>query len=1801
MQETGNNSFNEGMNSDAHPMVTKATQSVDALNMELTTTGEEQYLLQNIPGNLEKFKLTDGFIPLAIKSNKDIAYIVSGKFGDNGAFELGEIGTFPSPDWSKLGYDGSERDIPIDDEFLFMNADNVGGYQYASLGRDNPSVVNTTVETTDKSLDGVTQVVPRYLFDFDFKSNTVTNDSPDGGWLGTAASAEGVVTSESEVEPVSAAYDENIGGGDFIDWDQGECGGDGNQHDELCEDPDGSGGSPINPKPDPVYTWTRVSYRWVDYDIDNNFDVTITKKIRIPDNHVGENVKVNYSCRAHNFLQSTGKVIGSDASGNGYISHGEIEDINGFTSCHRGHDTYFTRDSFLSNTSYKDLIPDIKYPYFAVAYEAKASSKDLWKHVFMPCQVTYIRMFGLQTLRYFNVDIGKDRNYRPAAIDTLKVHGWFGATPDTLLEEFYDNLKNEGYIMSVLPSVTMRDMYQTFVNTLKVMFVDLGALAMPEDVITLNSARSNSPVEDGNITTNFIDKYSPLHNFLTDEFGDTITDDMYDDDGFYVYPYRTNSLNFGIRQFIDLTLQEDYDRTINMIFTDDKNPIKLINTRFRKNEDGTATLMDRSTVKDSNTYSARYHKSTDLLLSVDTIPELVFKGIEETGKLFGGGYRYYFRYKTQEGDRSDIIEESRLVSIFRGDEIEDTHGVQGDEVTQKSVRFSLSNLDPAFSAIEVSFTHIFGEDSVTAQTYVLEEDFYITTAGTAEVFHSGYERYRTISSEELNETTTDIAHAKTLEQVNDRLAIGNISGSNNEALVGYMQKMSAEVTINSVKINSKIKDLYKANNMYHNVSHWPGETYELGIVYVLKTGLSPVFPLRGIDNIEGNATYVDYVFTGNENILYDQVTDTGSFENILGVYRTQELEKLSILPDVYHKDDVETVITTMSANVSRLVADVDNKIIGYFFVRKDRKKDALYAGIVTHTIQVPTSNFKKTSAEFVGFERNTTYLNYNENVRYVGYTSGMKLPAPTKPVLEVDFTFNYVPCPVGMLNLIGFSTIAELHGDLQETEHTALYIPDLEIVGNDVVSEIDSTTKFLFFDKNSRLTTQEHGYASLWGGDMVNPEGYKTDFFYQQNGGKSYSGGTYASSTDRTLNYLGAEKVGYYWPNNLTTFGTVRASGSASNTGNKLFSGYGLSYTAIWALLPGHDNRLQPYMSLSNNYGQYVGATLSGVKLPNIHRGGPRKYGHIALILSAITRRTKSMLFDIYANPDKSGYYAISKRFKIDDISSPVTFEDGDAFVGRIHKKLTYPIGIVDAPSAGPGDSGKYGLGPAASYDEGKTADWNDDTWANATAVERRDEGRLLTPQSTNISYPTISTHNFMLRSKEFHDALETELFGKRSFTPLIKPEEAEGIYAPESKKYNRGYSGDWREVAYSSIDVNAPVTTLTYQNRVVISAPNIPSEFVNGYRDIRGINHKDYNSELGSIQKLINNNNILFCAFEYGVAIITVDGRTLINDQSSIYVDDAQALASKAQVLSSAVGSINPESVVSSYTSVYGVDRIRNKVWGATNKGVLFISDFAIQTHLNVWRDKLDVTSGDGGKLLAGVPRIYGSTDDVKKTVIFSFNKLLDYYKVAEGSNYHIDTIFYSEIAKAWVSRLSSAYKFNFKYKSRSIMFSVNNSISTAWETDVNPLYCNFEGINYDSMVEFIMHDRPDVEKILNNLMLMSNKVKPHTITYTTTKDISDANILQAGVPFEEFNVYEEEIKTRLQYGNSKLGIFNENAYYKDGKYFIQVGKQDNFSRYAVSSRKIRDKYIKIKITYTSNLHVYVQAVVSLFTINYD
>ncbi len=439
--------------------------------------------------------------------------------------------------------------------------------------------------------------------------------------------------------------------------------------------------------------------------------------------------------------------------------------------------------------------------------------------------------------------------------------------------------------------------------------------------------------------------YSPLRNFSTSDI-----DFLLDEDKNYIEPFNTSKLNFRPGNLMEMEAQPSYDGSVNLIITDDYNPIRLVNTRFKLSEDGkSAGLADRNQVKDTNTYSEKRFSAIRLIKQSDIIPKLIFNGVYAGGSWLGGDYRFYFRYIDSDGSVTDIIEESRNVQVsFNG------QGANPNENTGKYISFTIDNLDKKFSGVKVYYSYASGGVVSTTSIKEIVNIFPIPDVGALDLNLYGNEDVYDVAEDLLNIDYSAIDTAKTITQHDDRLVLGNIT--NEVDAYSTLSELSKLIQIQEDSTELKLYNgstntagYADPDNVYHKLGVWAGETYEVGICYILKNGrgVTPAFGIRGGDNYNDDLNYTtlptnDRGFVGTTS------------ENTLGIYRTSKCRQMTSL-----EHNAEVRFLKMDVSFLSVNADILELTDGFFFVRKERKKDCLIQGITINTAKQPIPSLIK--------------------------------------------------------------------------------------------------------------------------------------------------------------------------------------------------------------------------------------------------------------------------------------------------------------------------------------------------------------------------------------------------------------------------------------------------------------------------------------------------------------------------------------------------------------------------------------------------------------------------------------------------------------------------------------------------------------------------------------------------------------------------------------------------------------------------------------------------------------------------
>ena len=128
-----------------------------------------------------------------------------------------------------------------------------------------------------------------------------------------------------------------------------------------------------------------------------------------------------------------------------------------------------------------------------------------------------------------------------------------------------------------------------------------------------------------------------------------------------------------------------------------------------------------------------------------------------------GNYHFYFKYADADGNESDWVAESGLVSVFIGSSPRAINTGIRDENSIKSVRFRLSNIDIGYSYVKVYYTRYSSDldSNFVVSARRIDKNFLVNSSGMCSILITGDENETEVTLEEINSTFDVIQNAQT--------------------------------------------------------------------------------------------------------------------------------------------------------------------------------------------------------------------------------------------------------------------------------------------------------------------------------------------------------------------------------------------------------------------------------------------------------------------------------------------------------------------------------------------------------------------------------------------------------------------------------------------------------------------------------------------------------------------------------------------------------------------------------------------------------------------------------------------------------------------------------------------------------------------------------------------------------------------------------------------------------------------------------------------------------------------------------
>lgn len=1248
------------------------------------------------------------------------------------------------------------------------------------------------------------------------------------------------------------------------------------------------------------------------------------------------------------------------------------------------------------------------------------------------------------------------------------------------------------------------------------------------------------PSPDYNNTTGKLEYiYRPFHNLRKDK-NSSLQD------------FNTKLLNFDVNHPLEIDCQKSYDGTVNLIFTDNKNRPRIVNSRFSVFGESEYQLIDRTGDDDTNIYNLdTFEFEVALNKIVNSIVKINFDGIQTGGNLMVGTYTFYFTLADSDNNESDFVGQSSLVACYKGN-LNDPKSVDGgveDENSYKMVKFTLSNIPRQFSRIYVYYSRNSSDASGVAVTTYHKLDKYFTASnGTVSFFITGYEQTLTVSQTTINTNYLTIGSAKSQAMAQNILFYANVKSSDETfmELADYAKTIDYEFITDrylgnvtgdfvthsgSTQLNGKTYDTsagyYNPNNIYHFVGYWPTELYRFGVVFILDDySLSPVYNMKGGIETKGDNEY--------------------------GIIR---------FPRGFDLNNIKPLGIRF-----KLTKEAPSKVKGYFFVRQKRLKTILAQGVRIgsdqdfsylpllykfkmtdngHEFQMGwfTEGFLTPVQQITSIDGGW-YYDFKNNTWTIGEgTSGTvdqqhvfsglypQSDYSTKAYLKLSPSF--IGEEQVLLTASEFYIKPEEKGE-KMYQHNAI-VPDAMIVPEYEVNQAYFNQLFTGGKLQYEKIGDYHNFDQL----SYNKKIFITSDFHSYNLNKQYD--AYVIGVPENTPAVKAKKKVY------SSLAGSEADGIQTKTP---FINYRIIFDAkktgeIDGVTMEIDNADVTW-KVRGIWGPYVGIENED-NAPNSY-----VYDVDNILIPNYSDLTKEEL-EITRRDDKSEFYAISDRFEITNKS--VECFRGDCFVcnfGHVMNRNfidpSFPINTEIA------DTNCWYKACRVDLDTQNTIyqTANDGSDYKVRSIAKQDVGQnkasvqFLNRSDVNavdLGHTFItkvySSQNLCIRSTDGSHITERATFGQvRSFYPLRDSGYKVSNKLPDSQIFNGGYEKSLGEQYYVAQVDDIPTLNSNHQNRIIHSEIEEKGSFSNNLRVFKQTSFTDYTRQYGEIVKILNlKDQYLFIVFEHALGVVTVKEKAIATQSSSgfAYIDTAHVLSDSPTFLTTDYGSQWADSVIQTPTGIYGVDTVAKKIW-VYGSSFEALSDFKVQKFLK------DCLTLDENDVAVDVTKLNVKThfNKHKQDIMFTFYRVKDndfigwnicyneitkkfttFYSWIPSYSGNINNTFYSfdaEVSMKDNLKLHDTYFENIDDQN-------DKTHNYLWEHNRENNWCHWYGEQHPFEFEFICADKPQIHKIFNNLQMVANKTKPESFHFEVIGE--DYNFKH-----DKKNMYYRQERTKEWYG---------------------------------------------------------------------
>lgn len=1081
---------------------------------------------------------------------------------------------------------------------------------------------------------------------------------------------------------------------------------------------------------------------------------------------------------------------------------------------------------------------------------------------------------------------------------------------------------------------------------------------------------------------NIVYEYNPLRNYRLSS--DTVINGELVEAGSIV-DLDTDGFNFSLNNPLEIDAQSSYDGSVNLIFNDNRNIPRLVNSRFSVLQNNTYEVVDRIGNNDTNLYdSEQFDLDTSLYKRVNTIPTITFNSVLPSGNLKVGNYVIYIKYADADGNETDFVGESGIISCFIGGD-RDPFSIDGgfrDQLASKSISLTVSDIDSSYDYIKVYYTRSTSDvDSNRVVTaHEIDRKFPVRN-NSCNVIITGSEETKDIPVSDINIQYSIIDKAKSQTVCQNMLFLGNSCKPDmmykdlsdiSLRLLPYLIESDSERFIGKTSYDysdlsdqSYSHEYYNTLNIYNKVGYWNEEIYRFGVVYIMKDGsLSPVYNIRGKNGIpkfeELQSAYLQsdlWKYENNEKVRNYIPIDESTFD----VSGTSYLENAKGVLRINTDSDSRKVYGIGIAIPTEVSEYLNTLVQGLFIVRQKRIPTILAQAYVMPRdleAEVPLINY---GGSYIAerFLDNDRKLNESYLPRLYTISDMARVNRSAKVAIcpEYDVRQSYFN------HLFTGTEYVVRKADIQ---------PSMTTLSRDIYND-----RHYYVDNYYGRREEQFSRAKIIGvGDNV-PIAAVEDYNFRGRAGEAEEG---------------------------FRFRYIESKNKEKEATNLIRGAY------------------SPYLGI-------IGDQVTIGSIINIYIPG---YSEVQMSTYFNTRYE-----------DNSPYYSVSSRLSLANIDSLLSLQKaggdlytytvpcyrGDCYICNFTHRLNRNFQDPSAPT------------------NDEVVDEN--TWKDNYDTENTENNAKINRGDVNaiqlgswITFKVCSSYNLSIRSLDPSYPTEEGLTGlKRGFYPLQELSPAGATKIPESSVINGGYSSTTSEKqAFTLPDV--PYIKNRFDTRIMYSDISVGDAFKNGFRVFQMTHYRDYPRTYGGIMKMIELFGNILCIFEHGIALIPVNERAVAGEGSggNVFINTSNVLPENPKMLSDTYGTQWPESVVQTPYFVYGVDTVGKKIWRTNGDQFEIISDFKIQEFLN---ENITLSEREMTPII-GVRNVKSHYNAFKQDVMFTFydnlygfeekawnicynevmQKFITFYSWVPSYSANIDNIHFSfnRDTSKWISKLASS-----------------------------------------------------------------------------------------------------------------------------------------------------------------------------------